>query len=141
MTCTEQLDLHFAEFAVFTTVEEAGFMLDELSKQQVYERLESGHLLGVDIKRPAAQKRSLRIAKYSVIHHLAKPDTLPAQLRLDSFLWRGRKRVSYAEVAAQLACSVDHIANLGFRCPSNGRRSKYCYPEVVIRWLEERWVA
>lgn len=141
MTTPKQLDFFLAFFRPLMTVEEVCDRFDGSHKTTIHAWLDEGWLLGADIRTPAADRRSVRVYKYSVEHRLIDPETKPVHVPVNKILAHGREKLFYPEVAGWLSCSVEHIKNLRLDGPRYGERTQRIYAAALIEFLESRWIA
>lgn len=142
MMAAEQLDFFLAIFQPLMTVEEVCDVLDDVDHKTVAAWLEEGRLLGTDLRHPEADKRMLRVFKYSVEHFMIAPRTKPIVVPVRDLVPHARVNLRYPEAINFCRCSADHIEALvlagALHCPRFGERSKRVTCDSLITFVEGR---
>ena len=146
-----QLDFWSLLFDPLVTIEEARFLLDEVSDKHVAHLVEEGRLSAINIALDlSGGKRLLRVYAFS-IHALAMSRTrklpkAPVSIPVEHLLPHTRPNLLKREVENLLKCSPDHVANLfagALRQLGTGgsRRLPRIPREALLSFLQAREVA
>ena len=131
------------EFPPLLTVDEASYLLSEVSGDRVRTLLDEGVLRGVDIaSRSEGARRELRVYRHP-IEELLTPglSARASSFRVEHVLPHRGNTLRQDEVAQVLNCSPRHIANLGIAGPGSCGTTVRYFRRAVIGFLIEREIA
>jgi|GEM_PF-4227308 len=136
---SSQLDFLLALFTPLITVEQACFLLDDCDWHKIDQLLDSGRIRGVDIRSGQAEKRCIRIYRYTVEHLILRPSVPIFHIGINQMMPHERPTILRRELARMINATEQHISNLNLPGPRGRHDTRHrIYRDAVCEFLNER---